>query len=86
MNFEKEKITTTVIGSPDSGDPDLGEWCGCCRTGTERDSGRVCTGRADRGSCSADGRDGTDRRDDGTVGRDKTVRRDSCAVGGDRSG
>ena len=24
MNFEKEKITTTVIGSPDSGDPDLG--------------------------------------------------------------
>lgn len=30
MNFEKEKITTTVIGSPDSGDPDLGEWCGCC--------------------------------------------------------
>ena len=47
MNFEKEKITTTVIGSPDSGDPDLGEWCGCCRTGTERDSGRVCTGRAD---------------------------------------
>ena len=33
-----------------------------------------------------DGRDGTDRGDDGTIGRDKTVRRDFRAVGGDRSG